>query len=107
MPYDPLRDPLKGLASSLSSPARQLRLVTPSDTLDLDPYAKALWVHVAQSVPGGVASIRVTPVGAADGESVTLTVPPGLLPLPPCQIRRVWATGTSASGLAVYALADR
>ncbi|QRG04844.1 hypothetical protein EZH22_16985 [Xanthobacter dioxanivorans] len=107
MPYDPARDPLKGLASSLSSPARQLRLVVPSDTQDLDPYAKALWVYVAASVAGGVASIRITPVGAADGDFVTLYAPPGLLPLPPCQVRRVWATGSTATGLSVFALADR
>lgn len=107
MPYDPARDPLTGLASSLSSPARQLRLVVPSDTQDLDPYAKALWVYVAPNIAGGAASIRITPVGAPDGQSVTLSAPPGLLPLPPCQVRRVWATGSSASGLSVFALADR
>lgn len=107
MPYDPARDPLSGHAASLSSPARRLRLVTPSDTQDLDPYAKALWVYVSPDVAGGVASVRVTPVAAPDGEAVTLSATPGLQPLPPCQVRRVWATGTTAAGLSIYALADR
>ncbi|MFG1347291.1 hypothetical protein V5F59_20560 [Xanthobacter autotrophicus DSM 431] len=107
MPYDATRDPLAALASSLSSPARRLRAVTPSDTEDLSPYAKALWIYVAASVSGGVASIRITTVGAPDGESVTLSATPGLQPLPPCQVRRVWATGTTAAGLTIFALADR
>ncbi|MFS8039210.1 hypothetical protein ACI7BZ_19995 [Xanthobacter sp. AM11] len=107
MPYDPARDPLGGHAASLSSPGRRLRTVTPSDVEDLDPYAKALWVYVAPEVAGGVAHIRLTTVDAPDEESVTLTATPGLQPLPPCQVRRVWATGTTAAGLAVFALADR
>jgi len=103
MPYQAARDPLGGMSASLTSPTRNLRLVTPSNTEDLDPYAKALWV----SVPGeATAIVRVTPVGAADGTSVDIHVPPGLQPLPPCQVRRVWASGTTA-GIAVYALADR
>lgn len=107
MPYDPARDPLSGFAASASSPARRLRVVTPSDTTDLDPYAKALWVFVSPDISGGLAAIRLTCTGAVDGETVTLSATPGLQPLPPCQVRRVWATGTSAAGLTVYALADR
>lgn len=106
MPYDPARDPLKGLAASLSSPTRQLRRLTPSDTADLDAYAKALWVFVPEDVAGGVATIRVTPVAGDDAETVDLRALPGLQPLPPCQVRRVWATGTS-TGLSIYALCDR
>lgn len=104
MPYDPLRDPLAGMSASLTSPTRNLRLVTPSDTEDLLIYAKALWA----SVPAGTAAatVRVTPVGAADGTFVDIHLPPGLQPLPPAQVRRVWATGTTA-GISVYALADR
>ena len=106
MPYDPARDPLKGLAASLSSPARQLRRLTPSDATDLDPYAKALWVFVPEDVAGGVATIRITPVAGGDADTVDLKALPGLQPLPPCQVRRVWATGTS-TGLSIYALSDR
>ncbi|ABS68403.1 spike base protein, RCAP_Rcc01079 family [Xanthobacter versatilis] len=106
MPYDPTRDPLKGLASSLSSPARQLTRITPADGADLATYAKALWVYVPEDVAGGVATIRITPVAGGDAETVDVLALPGLQPLPPCQVRRVWATGTS-TGLAIYALADR
>lgn len=106
MPYDPARDPLHGLAASLSSPARQIVRVTPSDSDDLDPYAKALWVFVPDDVAGGVGTVRVTPVAGGDAATVDVRALPGLQPLPPCQVRRVWATGTSA-GLDVYALSDR
>lgn len=106
MPYDPARDPLTGLAASLSSPARRLVRVTPSDTADLDPYAKALWVFVPEDVASGVATIRITAAGAAAEESVDVQALPGLQPLPPCQVRRVWASGTSP-GIAVYSLVDR
>lgn len=106
MPYDPARDPLRGLAASLSSPARQLALVTPSDAADLDPYAKALWVYVPEDVSGGIATVRITPVGAADGQTIDIRALPGLQPLPPVQVRRVSATGTSA-GISLYALSDR
>lgn len=106
MPYDPARDPLKGIAASLSSPSRRLVAVTPSDAADLDPYAKALWVFVPEDVAGGVATVRITAVGGSDEETVDVRALPGLQPLPPCQVRRVWATGTSA-GLSLYALVDR
>lgn len=106
MPYDPARDPLKGLAASLSSPARRLVLVTPSDSTDLDPYAKAMWVFVPETVSGGVGTVRILCVGAADGETLDVKALPGLQPLPPVQVRRVLATGTS-SGLSLYGLVDR
>lgn len=106
MPYDPARDPLNGLAASLSSPARLMRLVVPSDAEDLNPYAKALYVFVPEDVAGGIGTVRITPSGAADGEHIELRALPGLQALPPCQVRKVWATGTSA-GLSIYALADR
>ncbi len=104
MAYDPARDPLYGMAASLSSPTRHLRLVEPSDTVDLDPYAKALWVFVPTGMANAV--VRLTPVGAADDSFIDVQALPGLQPLPPCQARRVWLTGTTA-GLAVYALSDR
>ncbi|WP_127090121.1 spike base protein, RCAP_Rcc01079 family [Aquabacter cavernae] len=104
MPYDPARDPVHGLAASASSPARLLRRVVPSDTGDLAVYAKSLWVHVPATL--AEATVRVTCAGAADGESVDVLAASGLQPLPPVQVRRVWATGTTA-GLAIYALSDR
>ena len=107
MPFDPARDPLHLHSPSASSPARCLRQVGVSDSLDLDPYAKSLWLHVPAEVAGGVASVRLTPVGAAsDLDTVTVLAQPGLQPLPPVQVRRVWATGTT-DGVALYALSDR
>lgn len=106
MPYNPSGDPMRHHAASLTSPTRLLFAVTPSDSADLDPYAKALWVFVPATVAGGVASVRVTPVGAGDAETIDVYTAPGLQPLPPCQVRRVWATGTTA-GIHVYALCDR
>lgn len=78
----------------------------PSDTADLSPYAKAVWVFVPEDVASGVATIRVTAVDAGDGETVSIRALPGLQPLPPFQVRRVWSTGTSA-GLSLYALSDQ
>ncbi|MFG1464232.1 hypothetical protein V5F77_15180 [Xanthobacter sp. DSM 24535] len=107
MPYDSARDPVRGLAASASSPARVLRVLAPSDTADLDPYAKSLWLYVPPDVAGGLATVRVTAVGAAsDADTVELRALSGLQPLPPVQIRRVWSTGTTA-GVVVYGLADR
>jgi hypothetical protein len=106
MSYDPARDPMRGLAASLSSPTRLLTRVTPSDSEELPAYAKALWVFVPEETSGGVGTIRITPVGADDATRIDVRALPGLQPLPPCQVRRVWATGTSA-GIDIYALFDR
>lgn len=107
MAYDPARDPLRAFSPSASSPARVMRRVTPSDADDLSAYAKSLWLYVPQDVSGGVASVRLTCVGAAsDADTVDVLALPGLQPLPPVQVRRVWATGTSA-GVSIYALGDR
>lgn len=106
MPYDATRDPLRTLAVSSVSPARRLIAVTPSDTVELDPYAKALWAFVPEDVSGGVATVRLLCVGAADSETVDVKALPGLQPLPPVQVRRIAATGTT-TGVLVYALVDR
>lgn len=61
--------------------------VTPSDSVDLDPWPYALMI-------GGSGDLKVTTRG---GGTVTLTaVPAGLLPL---RVRRVWATGTTATDI--------
>lgn len=106
MAYDPARDPMRGLAASLSSPTRQMTRVTPSDSDELAAYAKAVWVFVPEDVAGGIATVRITPVGADDATRIDVRALPGLQPLPPCQVRRVWATGTS-TGIDIYALIDR
>lgn len=67
-------------------PAEKAAVVTPSDSVDLTRKAyKGLWVGVA-------GAIKVTTVG---GSTVTFTgVPVGLFPV---AVKRVWATGTTAT----------
>ena len=60
--------------------------ITPSDSTDLAVNVRAIVIAVA-------GDIKVTRV---DGTAVTLTVPAGLLPI---RATRVWATGTTATGL--------
>jgi hypothetical protein len=103
MPYDSTRDAFASVNASFSAQARLAELVTPSDSEDLARYAKALRIYVPTSVAGGVGSVRVTPLKAAnDADTVTLKVPPGIA-IEPLAVRRVWATGTSA-GVEVHAL---
>jgi hypothetical protein len=52
-------------------------------------------------VAGGVGNVKVTPLNAADGDSVTLKALPGVT-IEPLAVRRVWSTGTSA-GLEIHA----
>jgi len=69
--------------------ARQLRAVTPSDSVDLPiSPCRALWIGVA----GNVALIA-----ADDSSAVTLTaVEAGLLPV---RTKRVLSTGTTATSI--------
>lgn len=103
MPYDQTRDAFANMTASFSAPARLAELVTPSDSEDLARYAKALRIYVPGSVAGGVGSVRVTPLKAAnDADTITIKAPPGIS-LEPLAVRRVWATGTSA-GVEIHAL---
>ena len=71
-----------------SGPARRAGAVTPSDTVDLTSYAKALYV-------GAAGNVRVLTVGGEDADAVTFANHPvGWLPV---QVRRVLATGTTAT----------
>lgn len=102
MSYDPANDPFHGSSATPSAPARACVVVTPSDSTDLAKYAKALRIYVPADISGGVATVVVTPLLAADDEdTVTLSVPPGIA-VEPLAVRRVWATGTSA-GIAIHA----
>lgn len=67
------------------------RNITPSDTVDLSPYAKAIVVTAA-------GNLAILPVGNTDnaGGIVTFTsAPVGFVP--PYRVRRVNATGTTAT----------
>jgi hypothetical protein len=88
MPAIPERDGLLTHGRDASGPARRVAAAAPSDTVDLSSYAKALYVGVAGNV-------RVLTVGAEDDDAVTFANHPvGWLPV---QVRRVLATGTTAT----------
>ena len=90
MPYDRTKDPLDNLSGGASGPGRRASAVTPSDAGDLSAYARALYV-------GGVGDLVVIPVGNADGSPVTFKAHPiGYMPV---AIRRVLATGTTATNI--------
>jgi hypothetical protein len=74
--------------ASLDSPASAASAIVPSDTVDLAVVPRALYCT-------GDGNVRVT---MRDGGSpVTLPIVAGV-PLP-VRIRRVWATGTTATGI--------
>lgn len=83
-------------STAVSSQARGAYAVSPSDSVDLDPPAKALYV-------GSAGDLVVLPINAADDtQTVTLANHPvGYVPM---QVRRVFSTGTIASG--ILALTD-
>lgn len=68
------------------SPPQRAAEVVPSDTDDLPHVARALYV-------GGEGDVRVTTVG---GDTVTLA---GLSGQHVLMVSRVWATGTTATGI--------
>jgi hypothetical protein len=91
MPYDVTRDPFAALAASALSPARRLAAVVPSDSADLPRYG-CLKVGAAGTialVAADDADAAVQSWSAVAGEIVAVIV------------RRVLATGTTATGLLV------
>ncbi|WBT07098.1 hypothetical protein PFY01_05240 [Brevundimonas vesicularis] len=88
MPAIPERDGLLNHGRDAGGPARRAAAVTPSDAADLTTYAKALYV-------GAAGNVRVLTVGGEDIDAVTFANHPvGWLPV---QVRRVLATGTTAT----------
>lgn len=96
MPYDKSKDPNR-TASSRKQDTRLERstrfakgkTVTPSDTVDLAAYAAGVVVVTA-------GNLKVLPSQNADADAVTFTnAPVGFIP--PFQVRRVFATGTTAA----------
>lgn len=89
MSYDATKDP-----HANSAPARDLfgtkgRAITPSDTVDLNPYAKAIVVTAA-------GNLVILPAANADGSTITFTgAAVGFVP--PYRVRRVLSSGTTAS----------
>lgn len=76
-----------GRQAHMADPARHAFAVTPSDGTDLTNRVVALYV-------GAAGDVKLDTWG---GETVTFTnVPVGVLPV---RVRRVYATGTTASGI--------
>lgn len=71
----------------LESPANYLKEVIPSDTTDLAYVSRALNVAVSGTV-------RLTTIG---GDTATVTVAAGSTF--PVRASRIWATGTTATGI--------
>ena len=90
MTYDPTKDNGDAQRSTeISSQARNGEPVTPSDTVDVPTYYKAVYV-------GSFGDIKVLPVNNSDSVPITLANFTGFLP---CQVRRIYATGTTAAGI--------
>lgn len=65
------------------------RVITKSDTVDIDPYAKAIVVTAT-------GDLAIIPAGNLDAAPITFTgVPVGFIP--PYRVRRVNSTGTTAT----------
>ncbi len=93
MPYDKTKDPNAGNSYRAgvrrSSRATKGKAITPSDTVDLTSYAAGIVVVTA-------GNLKYLPVGNDDADTITITgATVGYIP--PHQVRRVFATGTTAA----------
>lgn len=79
--------PISSRATGQTSPATRLMVVTPDDSLDLTFSTRALSVSQAGFV-------RVTTVGGDTGDVYIAAGVPF-----PLRVIRVWATGTTATGI--------
>lgn len=89
MTYTLASDSLASFTASTDSPARAAAVITPSDSADLSPYAKALKCNAD-------GDIYVLPVGnyaAGNTTPVRLSVNAG--EYVPVQVARIFATGTT------------
>ncbi len=84
-----MKDNFDGFAGGLESPATHLLAAAPSDGTDLAHASRA--INVA-----GAGAVRVTTVGGTTG---TVYVAAGI-PFP-VRATRIWATGTTATGIVV------
>lgn len=88
MAYDPSKDPTNGRRDFLGL-GRKQRVVTPSDTVDLDPYARTIVALTAGDVV-------YLPAGNEDADTITAEgVTTGWTPM--VAVRRVLATDTTAT----------
>jgi hypothetical protein len=87
-----MSDPFKNRSPSLNGPATDLIPVTPSDSVDLPIVAVALYVE-------GKGAVRFV---SQAGETRTVVLLDGAIL--PVGVRRVMATGTTATGIHGLAL---
>ncbi|ATG48150.1 hypothetical protein CEW89_11550 [Celeribacter ethanolicus] len=85
-----MSDPFKNRTPSLNGPATDLSPVTPSDTVNFAKVAVALYIESA-----GTLSIVTQ-------KSETRTVAVGDFAILPVGVRRVNATGTTATGIHAF-----
>lgn len=89
MPYDASKDKYAGQTADAYSYGAKGAVVVPSDTVDLDPYAKSIVVTAA-------GNLVILPAANDDGATITFT-DCGVGFSPPYRVRRVMATGTTAT----------
>lgn len=80
-------DKFAGFTQTPADPARSIIDVSPSDTTDLSDVTNALNV----ATPG---TVRVTTL---DGSVTDVSIAPGYAF--PLRVTRIWATGTTATGI--------
>ncbi|MEL6913595.1 MAG: hypothetical protein AAFP13_03765 [Pseudomonadota bacterium] len=85
-----MMNPFADRTPSVSGPARDILPVTPSDSVDFNSVAIGLYVEM-----GGAVSIETEA-----GITRTITVPSATIL--PVGVRRVNATGTTASGIHAF-----
>lgn len=84
-----MSDPFANVTPGLESPATHLAAVTPDDTQDLASASRGINVS-------GTGTVRVTTVGG-DTETVYIAAGSAF----PLRVTRIWATGTTATGIVV------
>lgn len=82
----PIKDDWSGVFSPISGPATRAATIIPNDDTDLGHISTALYV-------GEVGDVRLITINF---ETVTFVAASGILPI---RVRRVLASGTTASGI--------
>lgn len=93
MPYDPAKDPWRGVSVSPTGLGRAGAPVVPDDEEDLPRYAR---IRVFAPAHLASAQIAVLPVDAADDAPLVLPLPVGQASVLEYLVRRVMASGTDA-----------
>ncbi|MEO0771795.1 MAG: hypothetical protein AAFZ04_01305 [Pseudomonadota bacterium] len=82
-----MTDRFKRTVSTITGPATELHPITPDDGTNLPTAVRAIAVATSGAV-------RVTTVGGSDATVYVLAGAPF-----PVRVERVWATGTTATGI--------